>query len=127
MPLHHFSARSKCSSRPNSHQKALKRNRQKPEKKGTQWLKSGDFHIFLIFSKQQAHANYIQLVYSNTRLGSKNDTIFSPRTVAGSPQDQCPHNGAHAERTTETFGRAAAKANGNLPRKFPGTPRVHEN
>ena len=35
--LHHFSARSKCSSRPNSHQKVLKRNRQKPEKKGTQW------------------------------------------------------------------------------------------
>lgn len=110
--LHHFSARSKCSSRPNSHQKVLKRNRQKPDKKSTQWV------IFMYFQQSLKQKKTMPITYNlcirKHVWDRKNGTYFSPRTVAGSPSDQCPHNGAHSERTTETFGRAAAKANGNL-------------
>jgi len=94
----------------------LKRNRQKPDKKGTQWLKSGDFHIFLDIFKTKSPC---QLHTTCVFFHLAGWHIFSPRTVAGSPQDQCPHNGAQSERTTETFGRAAAKANGNLLPQIP--------
>lgn len=115
--LHHFSARSKCSSRPNSHQKVLKRNRQKPEKKYS-------VVIFIYFQQSlkqkspcQLHTTCVFFHLAGWHIFSAFSTEDSCRKPAGSVPAQQSARWKNDRNVWKSCGKSKRKL---VPQKLTG-------